>query len=61
METGKEYVSNIYKELVVWNIWVLDSMQERFHNTSPGNFESTFVKAVVSKTKEELKIEKARS
>ena len=32
-------------------------MQERFHSASPGDFESTFIKAGDSKTKEGLKVE----
>ena len=44
----------------VWNAWVLDFMQERFHNKSPGEFESTFVNAENSETKEGLRIEEAR-
>lgn len=35
----------------------LQCVQERFHKRSPGDFESTFIKAGVSETKEELKIE----
>ena len=31
--------------------WVLHFMQERFHNASPGNFESMFIKAGDSETK----------
>ena len=34
-------------------------MQERFHSASPGDFESTFIKAGDSETKEGLKIEEA--
>ena len=42
------------------SVWVLDFMQERFHNKSPGEFESTFVNAENSETKEGLRIEEAR-
>ena len=34
-------------------------MQERFSNTSPGDFESMFIKAGDSETKEGLRVEKA--
>ena len=40
---------------------VLDFVQEKFHNTSPGDFESMFIKAGDSETKEGLKIKEARS
>lgn len=39
-------------------MWLL-TMQERFHNTSPGNFESTFIKDGDRQTKEGLKIKEA--
>ena len=39
------------------SVWVLDFMQERCHNMSPGDLESTFVKAGDSETKEGLRIE----
>ena len=39
--------------------WALDFMQEIFHNTSPGDFESTFIKAGDSEMKEGLRIEEA--
>ena len=42
-------------------ISVLDLMQERFHNMSPSDFESTFIEAGDNETKEGLKIEEARS
>ena len=29
----------------IWSMWVLDLRQERFCNTSPGDFESMFIKA----------------
>ena len=45
----------------VWNVWALDFVQERFHDTSPGDFESTFIKAGDSKTKGEIKIKESRS
>ena len=32
-------------------------MQARFHSTSPGDFESVFIKAGVSEIKEELGVE----
>ena len=34
-------------------------MQERFHKTSPSDFESTFIKARDSETKEGLKVEES--
>ena len=40
-------------------MWVLDVIQKRFRNTSRGDFESTFIKAGDSETKEELRIKKA--
>ena len=40
-------------------MWVLDFVQERFHNTSPGDFESTFIKARDSEIKEGLRVEEA--
>ena len=42
-------------------MWVLDFVQERFHNISPGDFDSMFIKAGNSEIKERLKIEEARS
>ena len=42
------------------NVWVLDFVQERFHDMSPGDFESTFIKAGGSETKKRLKIEEVR-
>ena len=35
-------------------VWVLDFMQERFHNTRPGDFESMLVKAGDSETRKGL-------
>lgn len=40
---------------------VLDFLHERFQDTSPGDFENTFIKAWDSETKEGLRIEEARS
>ena len=37
-------------------MWVLDFLQERFHNMSPGDF----IKAGDSETKERLTVEEAR-
>lgn len=45
----------------VWNMWVLDFMQKRFHNMNPGNFESMFIKSGDNKIKEGLRIEETRS
>ena len=45
----------------VCSVWVLDFMQGRFHNTSPGDLKSAFIKAGDSETKEGLRVEKARS
>ena len=42
-------------------MWVLDFMKERFYNTSPSDFESMFIRAGDSETKEGLKIEEARA
>ena len=42
-------------------MWVLDFVQERFHSMSPGDFESTFIKAGDHETKEGPKMEEARS
>lgn len=40
-------------------MWVLlDFTKEGFHNTSPGDFEDTFIKAGYSVTKEGLRAEK---
>lgn len=36
---------------------VLDFVLERFHNTSPGGFESMFSNAGDSETKEEMRVE----
>ena len=41
--------------------WVLDFVQEIFHDMSPGDFESTFFTVGDSETKEGLQIEGARS
>ena len=41
------------------SVWVLDSVQESFQNRSPGDFESIFIKAADSETKEGLKVEEA--
>ena len=40
-----------------YSVWVLDLLQQRFHNRSPGDFESMFIKAGDSKTKEGPRIE----
>ena len=39
------------------SVWVLDFMQQRFHNMSPIDFESAFIKAGDSETKEGLRVE----
>ena len=39
------------------NVWVLDFVQERFHNTSPGDFWGMFIKAGDSETKEGDRVE----
>ena len=36
------------------SVWVLDFVQENFYNRSPGDFESTFIKAGDSKTRKGL-------
>ena len=36
------------------SVWVLDFMQKRFHNTSPGDLERTFINAGGSETKKGL-------
>ena len=41
------------------SVWAPDFMEERFHNTSPGDSESTFTKAGVSETKEGLRLQGA--
>ena len=46
---------------MVWNVWVLDFMQERFRHLSPDDFESMFIKAGDSETKERFKIKEAKS
>ena len=33
------------------SMWVLDFMWERFHNTSPGDYEDTFIKAGDNETR----------
>ena len=38
-------------------MWVLDLVWERFHNTSPSDFESMFIKAGDSETEEGLRVE----
>ena len=43
---------------LAWSAWVLDFMQERFHNMSPGGFESTFIKAGDSETSKGLRHKK---
>ena len=40
---------------MVWNVWALNFIWEKFHNTSPGDFESTRIKAGDSKTEEGLR------
>ena len=42
---------------MVWNVWVLDFVRERWQDTSPGDFESTFIEAGDSEAKEGLKVE----
>ena len=41
------------------SVWVLDFVWERFHNMSLGDFESAFIKAGESETKEWLRVEEA--
>lgn len=41
------------------SVWVLDLVQGRFHNTNPGDFESTLVKAEDNETKEGHKVKEA--
>ena len=41
------------------SVWVLDFVQERFHDMIPGDFEGTFIVAEDSETKEGLKAEEA--
>ena len=53
--TGPEWVC---LELAC-SVWGVDFVQERFHNTSPGDFESRFSKAGDSETKEGLRGEEA--
>ena len=36
------------------SVWVLDFMQEKCHNRSPGDFESMFIKAGNSETRKGL-------
>ena len=38
-----------------WNVWVLDFVKEIFHSVSPGAFESMFIKAGGSETKDGLR------
>ena len=38
-------------------MWGFDFVQERFHNMSPGDFQSMFMKAEGSATKEGLRVE----
>ena len=40
-------------------VWVLGFVWDRFHNTSPGDFGSIFIKAGDSETKEGLRAEEA--
>ena len=40
-------------------MWVIDFVQERFHNMSPGDFESMCIKAGDSEAKEGLKVEES--
>ena len=47
---------------MVWlasSMWVLDFVQERFHNMSPGDSESTFMEAGGSETKKGFRVEEA--
>ena len=46
---------------MVWNVWFLDFMQERFQDTSSDDFESTFIKNEDSEIKEGLRVDKART
>ena len=41
------------------SVWVLSFVQERFHNSSPGDSESRFSRAGDSETKEGLQVEEA--
>ena len=41
------------------SLWVLDFVQKRFHNMSPGDFEGMFIKAGGSETKDGLMVEEA--
>ena len=45
----------------VWNVWILDFVQERIQDMSPGNFESAISKGRDSETEERLRVEEARS
>ena len=44
---------------LVCSVWVLDFMQERFHNMHPGDFGRTFVTAGDSEAKGGLRAEEA--
>ena len=46
---------------MVWDVWVLDFVQEKIQDMSPGDFESLFIKVWNSETKEGLRIEEAKS
>ena len=39
--------------------WVLDFVEETFHNTGPGDFDSMFIKTGDHETKEGLKVEES--
>ena len=41
------------------SVWVLDFPQERFHNMSPGDFDSMLIMAGDSKAQERLRVEEA--
>ena len=45
---------------MVCNVWVLDLVQERFHDTCPADFKSMFIKAGDIEIKSGLNIEEAR-
>ena len=61
MVTGKGLELRWVFSGMVWNVWAFDFVHEKFHNTSPCDFESVFIKIGDSETKEGSKIEEARS
>ena len=44
---------HVYLEPAI-SVWVLDFVQERFHNAGPGDFYRTFIKAGASETRKGL-------